>query len=100
MSYQLEVSPAAREEIRRLPGHVRQRARCVISALAHEPRPVDSKRLDFALAVGEPRRARMDRWRIIYAVIETDLNLVAVLAVRHRPPYGYDDLPEIFSGLM
>jgi len=42
----------------------------------------------------------MDRWRIIYAVIETDLNLVAVLAVRHRPPYGYDDLPEIFSGLI
>jgi mRNA-degrading endonuclease RelE of RelBE toxin-antitoxin system len=97
--YQLDLSPEAQEEIKRLPGHVRQRMRRVIKALTQDPRPPHSKALDVPLVGAEPRRLRLDRWRIVYAVIETDVNLVAVVAVRQRPPYDYDDLADLFSEL-
>ncbi|MBI3960493.1 MAG: type II toxin-antitoxin system RelE/ParE family toxin [Chloroflexi bacterium] len=99
MSYQLEVSSAAQREIQGLPGHVRQRVRRATRDLADNPRPAGSRRLDFDLATGEPRRVRLDRWRIVYAVIEADVKLVVVLAVRRRPPYDYSDLPELFDDL-
>lgn len=47
----------------------------------------------------EPRRLRLDNWRIVYAVIETDVQVVAVVAVRRRPPYDYGDLPELFGDI-
>ena len=96
MPYLLDVSPAAQTEIKRLPGHVRQRVRRAIKALAQDPRLPRSKALDLPLADAEPRRLRLDRWRIVYAVIETDVNLVAIVAVRKRPPYAYDDPPDLF----
>jgi mRNA interferase RelE/StbE len=98
--YQLDVSPTAQAEIKRVPGHVRQRVRRAITALAQDPRPPRSDTLEFPLSNAEPRRLRLDRWRIVYAVIETPgINLVAVVAVRKRPPYDYDDLPDLFSNL-
>lgn len=45
------------------------------------------------------RRLRLDNWRIVYAVIETDVQVVAVVAVRRRPPYDYGDLPELFGDI-
>ena len=92
MNYQIEVSPSAQKAIRRLPGNVRQRIRRAIKGLAQDPRPTRSKPLDFPLTFAEPRHLRLDRWRIVYAVIETDINLVAVVAVRRRPPYDYSTL--------
>lgn len=44
----------------------------------------------------ELRRIRIDRWRVVY-VIEANLSLVTVLAVRKRPPYQYEDLEELFE---
>jgi mRNA interferase RelE/StbE len=44
----------------------------------------------------ELRRIRMDRWRVMY-VIEPELSLVTVLAIRKRPPYQYDDLEELIK---
>jgi mRNA-degrading endonuclease RelE of RelBE toxin-antitoxin system len=44
----------------------------------------------------ELRRIRIDRWRVVY-VIESDLSLVTVLAVRKRPPYQYEDLEELLK---
>ncbi|MBW4497186.1 MAG: hypothetical protein KME26_29845 [Oscillatoria princeps RMCB-10] len=41
-------------------------------------------------------RIRIDSWRVIY-VVEEDIQLVTVLAVRKRPPYQYDDLVELIS---
>ena len=99
MSYRLDVSPAAQNEIKRLPGHIRQRMRRAINDLANSPRPPHSKRLDFELPSAEPRRLKIDDWRIIYAVIETDWQLIAVVGVRRRPPYAYADLPEVFDEL-
>ncbi len=52
------------------------------------------------MATTEARRLRIDRWRVIYAVIETDMvRMVAVVAVRQRPPYNYGDVRTLFSDL-
>jgi mRNA interferase RelE/StbE len=99
VSYRVDVSPDAQQEIKKLPGHVRQRVRRIIKDLANDPRPAHTKTLDFHLANAEPRRLRLDNWRIVYAVIETDVQVVAVVAVRRRPPYDYGDLPELFGDI-
>ncbi len=89
---------------------MRQRVRRAIAALADEPRPAESKALvrpiqeepidaqgtavhteDQPLEPAhELRRIRLDRWRIVYAITETD-QAIDVLAVRKRPPYDYGD---------
>jgi mRNA interferase RelE/StbE len=97
VSYRIEVSPTVQKTIRHFPGNIRQRVRRAIKNLAQDPRPPRSKQLDFPLAFAEPRRLRLERWRIIYAVIETDVDLVAVVAVRERPPYDYADLSDLFA---
>jgi mRNA interferase RelE/StbE len=98
VNYLLDVSPAAQAEIRRLPGHIRQRVRRAIQSLVDDPRPSRSKELNFTLSDAEPRRLRIERWRIVYAVIETDYGrVVAVVAVRKRPPYDYRDLTDLFA---
>lgn len=45
MSYQIEVGPEARQEIRALPGHVRAQARQLIAGLAGNPRPSFAREL-------------------------------------------------------
>lgn len=74
MSYQVSVSPAAQGEIKRLPGHIRQRVRRAIRALADDSRPAHTQKLDFDVARAEPRRLRLGHWRIVYAVIETEIH--------------------------
>lgn len=46
----------------------------------------------------ELRRIRMDRWRIVYALSDEE-QWVWVLALRRRPPYGYDDLADLIARL-
>ena len=114
--YTVYVTPTAWDEAQDLPGHMRQRVRRAIAALADEPRPTESKALarpiqkaadddqDTATRTVEPpresthelRRIRLDRWRIVYAVTEAD-QAVDVLAVRKRPPYDYGDLERLLS---
>lgn len=97
MSYQIDVSPDVQKVIPTLPGNIRQRIRRAISSLAQDPRPSRSKKLEFSLVDGEPRRLRLEKWRILYVIIETDIKLVAILAVRKRPPYSYGDLSDLFA---
>lgn len=59
--------------------------------LGDVPRPSRSKALRVTGIEPELRRLRIDRWRIVYAVTETD-KLIDVLAVRKRPPYDYGDI--------
>ncbi len=99
MNYRLEVSPQAQAEIKRLPGHVRQRVRRVIQSFANDPRPPHSKTLDFPLPAAEPRRYSLGCWRIVYVISETDVRWIAVVAVRKRPPYDYADLADLFADL-
>ena len=100
--YVVYVTPDAWNEIRRLPGNMRQRTNRAIDALAEEPRPPRSTALDITDLPDvklELRRLRMERWRIVYAVSDTDL-VVDILTVRKRPPYDYADLIDLIDELL
>jgi mRNA interferase RelE/StbE len=98
--YRLYISPDAFKEMRKLPGHMRQRVIRAVDELAANPRPAKSVALDVSslpvILEVEPRRLRIDRWRIIYAISETD-QFIDILTVRKRPPYDYGDLEELLS---
>ncbi len=86
------VLPTALAEIDHLPGHVRARLRRAILGLRDDEQPAHSRPLDYELGPGcELWRLRLDEWRVVY-LIDREWNWVYVLAVRRRPPYGYDDL--------
>ncbi len=94
--YTVYVTPQAWREIKGLPGNVRQRVKRAVDALAADPRPVQSKRLDFPDLGPELYRLRLDRWRIVYMISEQEC-AVDVLAVRKRPPYDYGDLGNLIA---
>lgn len=96
--YIVYVTPSVWKEIKKLPGHMRQRVRRTVDGLANKPRPDNSRELRVEDLSHELRRLRIDRWRIVYAVTEAD-GIVDVLAVRKRPPYDYGDLAELLAGL-
>jgi mRNA interferase RelE/StbE len=96
--YTVYVTPDALGEIRRLPGHMRQRVRRAISDLGDDARPPASSALSVTSEPWELRRVRLDRWRILYGVVENE-GIVDVLAVRRRPPYDYGDLQRLVEDL-
>jgi mRNA interferase RelE/StbE len=74
---------------------MRQRLRVAISALGDDPRPDSSQELRAPSgSLLELRRIRLANWRIVYGVDEADRS-IAVIAIRRRPPYRYDDLDEL-----
>lgn len=101
-SYQVHIRESAHQEIRQLPGHMRQRVVRCLRDLEQTPRPVVSVALDLSdtsisLPVyAEVRRIRLDSWRIVY-YLEDDIRLITVLAIRKRPPYQYDDLKRLLD---
>lgn len=97
--YQVFITPRALKEAKELPGHMRQRTRRAIQALADDPRPANSKELDVRGLAQEVRRLRLDKWRVVYAITEVD-NIVDILAVRKRPPYDYGDLNALLGELL
>jgi mRNA interferase RelE/StbE len=97
--HQVFITPRALEEAKELPGHMRQRIRRAIQALADDPRPANSKELNVRGLEQEVRRLRLDKWRVVYAITERDA-IVDVLAVRKRPPYDYGDLDALLSELL
>ena len=94
--YSIHVIPTAWEEMKTLPGHMRQRVKRAVNSLGRNPRPPKSKALDVPDVEYELRRLRLDRWRIVYAITENE-KLVDVLTVRKRPPYDYGDLQELIE---
>jgi mRNA interferase RelE/StbE len=94
--YAVYVTPDALREARGSPGNVRQRLKRAISELAESPRPPESRALSIPSVDAEIRRLRIDQWRVVYAVTESDL-AVDVLAVRKRPPYDYGDLADLIA---
>ena len=85
-----------------LPGKIRQQVKRLISELGDQPRPsvsqaLDTTDLDVPAGV-DIRRIRLEKWRIIYAVNESE-KWAWVLAIRQRPPYDYKDLPELMAKL-
>jgi mRNA interferase RelE/StbE len=103
-SYRVEITGQVRKELRHLPGNMRQRVFRTLQALQHEPRPhhsrlLDIGKVDLELALGmEAYRIRIASWRIVY-VIEEEIELISVLAIRKRPPYQYDDLADLLKNV-
>ena len=104
--YKIWMLPTVHTTRKRLPGHVRQRIKQILTNLGKKPRPTPSKilRLPDTLnhslpAEWEIRRYRVDDWRIIYAINET-WQEIGVLAIRKRPPYDYEDLTFLLSHLL
>ena len=100
-SYRVEITNAARREIHNLPGHARPLIFRELQSLEKDVRPYSSKGMKSTKSFKIPkdvelRRIRIDRWRVVY-VIESDLSLVTVLAVRKRPPYQYENLEELLK---
>ena len=83
------VSPDAQVDLKRLPGNIRRRMIVAIDALEVNPRPARSRQLTIEEDSREIRRLRLDKWRVIYLVLEEQ---PIILAIRKRPPYNYEDL--------
>ena len=89
MSYQIEISPEARKEIRALAGYVRAQARQLLEALAENPRPPRAKELR-----GKPNIYRIwlaGHWRVAYEV-DDELKRIRVLRVRRKEQIDYESL--------
>lgn len=89
MSYQIEVPPPVRKEIRTLPGYVRAQARQLIRGLRETPHPPRAKQLR-----DKPNIYRIwlaGRWRIAYH-IDDDLQRIRVLRVRRKERIDYESL--------
>ena len=104
-TYKVWMLPAVHPARKRLPGKVRQRIKRVLTNLGRKARPAESEKLTFPDTVDdsikaewELRRYRLDDWRVVYAINET-WQEVAILAIRKRPPYDYEDLAFLLSHL-
>jgi len=81
MTYAVELTPAARRQLRKLDPPIQRRLVARMEALADDPRPDGVVKLT---AVEPPAyRVREGDWRIVYRV-EDDLLLVVVVRVGHR----------------
>jgi mRNA-degrading endonuclease RelE of RelBE toxin-antitoxin system len=80
--------------LKRVPGNLRRRVIITIDALEENPRPARSKRLEIEGESREIRRPRLDKWRVIYLVLEEQ---TFILAIRKRPPYDYDDVKNLIE---
>ena len=86
MSYRIEISPAARREIRALPAYVRAQAIQLIDELSRDPKPARAKELRERENIFRIWLA--GRWRIVYAV-DDELIEVLILRVRRKDDIDY-----------
>jgi mRNA-degrading endonuclease RelE of RelBE toxin-antitoxin system len=89
MRYRLSTTAQARNELRNLPGHVRQIAVRMVNGLTEDPRPPEARELR-----EKPGRyrIRLQKWRLIYRVYDED-GTVVLLRVRLKTgPESYEDL--------
>lgn len=103
--YRVWLTPHVHNARRRLPGNIRHRIRRLIDRLGEDPYLNASRRLKLPDEVPEVvreswevRRARLEGWRVVYAVSEKGRE-VGVLAVARRPPYRYEDLEDLLAAL-
>jgi mRNA interferase RelE/StbE len=100
--YTVYVLPSALQEIKHLPGHIRQRVKRAINALAENPQPPGSIALS-GVVIAKPNviahRLKIEKWRLVYAIDETE-KVVDVMTIRQRPPYDYDDLDKLIQSIL
>lgn len=80
MSYEVEIAPAAKRQIKKLPHDLQQKVVAQLEELAFEPRPDGVKKLEGS---DNLYRVRLEKYRIIYE-IQDGLLLVTVVKVKHR----------------
>ncbi len=79
--YQVEISPAAARQLRKLDRQVARQVVIAVAELGRDPRPPGSRQL-----TGRPDRWRIRvrrNWRVVYTVEDGRL-VVLVLAIAHR----------------
>jgi mRNA interferase RelE/StbE len=96
--YIVYLTPRAIADIKELPGNIKQRVKREVSSLADHARPSNSIALKITEAEYELRRIRLERWRIVYSVVERGM-IIDILTVRKRPPYNYEDLENLIREL-
>jgi mRNA interferase RelE/StbE len=89
MRYRLSTTVQARDDLRNLPGHVRQIALRIVNSLAEDPRPPEARELR-----EKPGRyrIRLQRWRLIYRVYDEDRAALLLRVRRKTGPEIYEDL--------
>ena len=80
MTYRIEVTPAARRDLAKLPQDVLRRVDAHLFALAENPYPAGAKKLQGSEGFF---RVRVGDYRIIY-LVERHRLVVLVVRVRHR----------------
>jgi mRNA interferase RelE/StbE len=80
VSYEVEIAPAAKRQIKKLPYDIQQKVVAKLEELAFEPRPDGVKKLEGS---DNLYRVRLGKYRIIYE-IQDGLLLVTVVKVKHR----------------
>ncbi|MGE3954496.1 MAG: type II toxin-antitoxin system RelE/ParE family toxin [Parachlamydiales bacterium] len=78
--YRVEIAPAARKQLKRLPKSVARRVLDRLSELEINPRPPDCKKLKGSSST---YRIRHGDWRVIYEIVDSQV-LVMVVKVGHR----------------
>ncbi|PAX60704.1 type II toxin-antitoxin system RelE family toxin [Brunnivagina elsteri] len=80
MSYEVEITPAARRQIKKLPNDIQKQVVEQLEELAFEPRPDGVKKL---AGSDDLYRVRLGKYRIIYE-IQDGLLLITVVKVKNR----------------
>jgi mRNA interferase RelE/StbE len=80
LAYGLVLTRAARKDLDRLPREVLERADPLILALAENPRPFGSEKLQ---GFEDLYRLRVGRYRIIYEIDKAE-SIVTIARVEHR----------------
>jgi len=78
--YQIELTPAARRDLKSVPARVRKQIDKQILALAENPYPPGSKKLR---AVEGLHRVRVGDYRILY-IVEAKRLVVVIVTIGHR----------------
>ncbi|MBA3533177.1 MAG: type II toxin-antitoxin system RelE/ParE family toxin [Ardenticatenales bacterium] len=89
MSYQINYTREAIDELRALPARFRNRARSLIEGLVANPRPATAKELDDH---PDYYRIRLEKWRIVY-LVEDDVLVVSIIGIPEKTgPETYEEL--------
>ncbi len=91
MRYRIRLHSEAKRDLRRLPGHVRQRFLRLIETLSTQPRSEGAVELRDL-----PGHCRiwLDDWRLIYEVDDQSAIVGVLRAWQKTGPETYEDLPQ------
>ena len=80
MPYAIELTPAARRDLKRIPDEMLRRITRRIDALAKNPRPPGAEKLSGS---ENSYRIRVGDYRVLYKILDVSI-LVIIVRIRHR----------------